>query len=76
MYVLGMLISVAVTLAVIVGAAALLVTTVLGAVRGPNERLANRPWTRVFLLFVSAGLGVMILGMVYGVARMLGLAPA
>lgn len=76
MYVVGMLISVLVTLAVIGAVIGLFVTTLIGAVRGPNERLANRPWTRVFLLFVSAGLGVMILGMVYGVARMLGLAPA
>ena len=76
MPVVGLLISVAVTLAVIVGVIGLFVTTLLGAVRGPEERLANRPWTRVFLLFVSAGLGVMIVGMVYGVARMLGLAPA
>lgn len=76
MHLIGVLISVLVTLAVIGGVAGLFVTTLMGALRGPNERLANRPWTRVFLLFVSAGLGVMIVGMLYGVARMVGLAPA
>lgn len=71
MGVIGILISVAVTLAVAVGVGALMVTTILGAVRGLSERQANRPWARVFMLLVSLGLGVMLFGLGYSVGEML-----
>lgn len=75
MYLIGVLISVLVT-AGLAGAVALLgVTTLLGAVRGPAERAANRPWYRLFMGLVAVGLFMLAAGMLWTTAQMLGILP-
>lgn len=72
---IGTLISVLVMLGLAGFAGVLGLWTILGAVRGPAERRANRPWYRVFMVGISLILFVLALGCLNSVGQMLGLIP-
>jgi hypothetical protein len=68
---LGIL-AILITLAVAVAVALLGWTALLGAVRGPADRLANQPWLRVFMGVVALALGTLLLGLLNAVVQMTG----
>ena len=75
MQAIGILISVLVMLGLAGFAGILGLTTLLGGVRGPAERRANRAWYRVFMIGVSLILFALALGCLNSVGQMLGLIP-
>ena len=69
---IGGLITTAITFGVLIGVAAMFVTTLLGVVRGSEDRLARRTGNRVFMLGVTVAWGFLTVAIAWMVIDMAG----